>query len=124
MESAPAVGATMPLMALKKVVLPAPFGPIRPTSSDAPISTLRLDSAVRPPNRTLSSRARRNGSGTAFQPAHAGQALGQPEHGQDQKRAEQDHVMVRQLQSQKLGKDRKQNRANHGTAELSRSAHH
>jgi hypothetical protein len=34
-SSLPEVGMTTPEMALKKVVLPAPFGPMMPTSSPA-----------------------------------------------------------------------------------------
>ena len=40
----------IPVMTLKAVVLPAPFGPIRPTISFFPISMLSSETAVRPPN--------------------------------------------------------------------------
>lgn len=48
-EMVPPVGTTFPVMALKSVVFPAPFGPIRPTKS--PLSTCRLTPSIafRPP---------------------------------------------------------------------------
>src|SRR5262245_53260907 len=45
---------------LKSVVLPAPFGPIRPTTSPRPTSRLTSDSARSPPNRTDTPPTRRS----------------------------------------------------------------
>src|SRR4051812_40872908 len=42
-------------MQLKAVVLPAPFGPIRPTISHSSTLRLRPSTAVRPPKRMVSS---------------------------------------------------------------------
>ncbi len=49
-RTAPLVGLYMPVMTLNAVVFPAPLGPMRPTISFFPISILRSETAVRPPN--------------------------------------------------------------------------
>ena len=49
----PAVGATIPLMTLKSVVLPAPFGPMMPMSSAGPTRNVTPDNAEIPPKRTV-----------------------------------------------------------------------
>ena len=46
----PVWGRSAPEMQLISVVLPEPFGPIRPNRSPFLISTLILSSAVKPPN--------------------------------------------------------------------------
>src|SRR5205085_5913014 len=56
-SSRPALGGITPEMALKKVVLPAPLGPMMPTSSPPSIATETPSTAVRPPKRTVTSRA-------------------------------------------------------------------
>src|SRR5471032_3703240 len=48
----PPVGRTRPEMALNSVVLPAPLGPTRPTTSCVPTVRLTALTAVRPPKRT------------------------------------------------------------------------
>src|SRR5438094_7768624 len=55
----PRVGRRKPVKRLKQVVLPAPFGPIRPTIS--PLSTVRSTrlTAASPPKRRVSSRVSR-----------------------------------------------------------------
>src|SRR2546422_7875403 len=50
----PAVGFSLPVMRLKSVVLPAPFGPTRQRNSPEFNLKLRLLVAVRPPNRLVS----------------------------------------------------------------------
>ena len=45
----PDEGGMVPLTTLKHVVLPAPFGPIRPTSSPRPTENDTLRKAARPP---------------------------------------------------------------------------
>jgi hypothetical protein len=60
-NSSPEVGATTPDRALKKVVLPAPFGPMMPTSSPGANAALTASTAVRPPKRTVSARASTSG---------------------------------------------------------------
>src|SRR5947207_15121706 len=53
-------------MKLKTVVLPAPFGPIRPTSSSGPISRSSSETAVNPPKRMVQRlRCRSGGRGLA-----------------------------------------------------------
>src|SRR6202008_96047 len=79
----PAVGGKVPDSMLKIVLLPEPFGPIRPRIS--PCSTLNdtLLTAVKPPNRFT----RPFTSSTATTPADArlllaeGRALGKRQHG-------------------------------------------
>ena len=58
---APLVGGRKPLNRLKQVVLPAPFGPIRPTISPVSTMRLRLLTAARPPKRFDRSRASSSG---------------------------------------------------------------
>src|SRR5207244_1591579 len=72
----PAVGACTPVTRLKNVVLPAPFGPIRPWIS--PEATVRWTSwsARRPPKRFVSPLTSRRGSGEGI---GALQALGAPQ---------------------------------------------
>src|SRR5438477_6745315 len=48
---------------LKIVVLPAPFGPMRPTSSCGSIVKLKSETAVRPPNRMVTFLASSSGIG-------------------------------------------------------------
>lgn len=50
----PDVGFSLPVMRLKSVVLPAPFGPTRQRSSPGSRVKSRLLVAVRPPNRLVS----------------------------------------------------------------------
>src|ERR1043166_1052663 len=69
----PVVGGMSPATQLKKVDLPAPFGPIRPTISPSLTSRLAFDSATKLPklretSRALSSMAHRDGF-TPAQPA-------------------------------------------------------
>ena len=49
-EIMPLVGLYTPVIMLKAVVLPAPFGPISATISLFPMVMLRLLTAIRPPN--------------------------------------------------------------------------
>src|SRR3954465_13097825 len=51
----PAVGGCMPVMTLKSVVLPAPFGPIRPVIVPGSTEKLAPLTAVTPPKRTVTS---------------------------------------------------------------------
>src|SRR2546428_5051349 len=46
---------------LKIVVLPAPFGPINPTSSCGSMARLKSETAVRPPNRIVTCLASSSG---------------------------------------------------------------
>ena len=52
----PAVRASAPEMQLKAVVLPEPFGPMRPRISPSPTSNEIAFSAVKPPKRFVSPR--------------------------------------------------------------------
>src|SRR5712664_759548 len=49
-------------MQLKRLVLPAPFGPINPTIWPSMMSNETLSSAATPPKRRLTSRTHNNGS--------------------------------------------------------------
>ena len=49
-STVPVVGLYIPVIRLKTVVFPAPFGPIRPYNSPSLISTLKLLTAFNPPN--------------------------------------------------------------------------
>ena len=62
MVMSPSVGLYTPVSMLKIVVLPAPFGPISPTSSPGWIAKLNSDTAVRPPKRMVTLRASRSGA--------------------------------------------------------------
>jgi hypothetical protein len=61
----PDVGRNTPVRQLKKVLLPAPFGPMMACTSFAAISKLTPDSALSPPKRTDSSSVLRIGTGGA-----------------------------------------------------------
>src|SRR3954471_4424499 len=49
----PALGFCRPVITLKSVVLPAPFGPIRPVTCPGSTWSSASESAMSPPNRTL-----------------------------------------------------------------------
>src|SRR4029077_15527005 len=53
MKISPSVGLYTPVSMLKIVVLPAPFGPISPTSSCGSMVRLKSETAVSPPNRIV-----------------------------------------------------------------------
>ena len=57
----PLVGRSTPVRQLKKVLLPAPFGPMMARISPRGTSKLTLSSAVRPPKRTVRPSVRRMG---------------------------------------------------------------
>src|SRR5512139_3881077 len=57
----PDVGACTPEMALKNVVLPAPLGPMMPTSSPSRTTASTASTATRPPKRTVRALASSNG---------------------------------------------------------------
>src|SRR5262245_45859143 len=61
MVISPKVGWYTPVSILKAVVLPAPFGPIRPTSSPANNCKLKLSTAFKPPNCMVTFRASSRG---------------------------------------------------------------
>ena len=58
----PEVGRSTPVTQLKKVLLPAPFGPMMARISPRRISRLTLLSAVRPPKRMVSASVRSTGA--------------------------------------------------------------
>ena len=58
----PAVGWYSRLTQLNKLVLPAPFGPIKPTIWPSTMSNETLSSAATPPKRRLTSRTDNNAS--------------------------------------------------------------
>src|SRR6266545_4366289 len=75
-RTSPSVGSYTPVIALNAVVLPAPFGPMRPTSSPGRSARLKAESALRPPKRivTLS-------SSSGFTPALTPALPGRPRRG-------------------------------------------
>src|SRR5215207_6770152 len=60
--SSPLVGVYRPVIILKNVVLPAPFGPIRPLIEPCSITKSILFTATRPPKRLVTPRASRIGA--------------------------------------------------------------
>ena len=64
----PSVGMYMPVRQLKKVVFPAPLGPMRPTISPSCTFMLTSSTAVRPPKRIVTPLASR----TIFVPTSCG----------------------------------------------------
>ena len=61
----PLVGRSTPVRQLKKVLLPAPFGPMMARTSSRATSKLTCESAASPPNRTDSSSVLRIGADCA-----------------------------------------------------------
>src|SRR5471030_3020164 len=61
----PLVGRSTPVRQLKKVLLPAPFGPMMARTSSRLISKLIWESAASPPNRTVNSSVLRIGAEAA-----------------------------------------------------------
>jgi hypothetical protein len=64
--SDPELGRTKPQMTLNTVVLPAPFGPMTPTTWPSGTAKETSSSASRPPKRTLTFCTDRPGAGAAF----------------------------------------------------------
>ena len=61
----PAVGTYMPAMQLKIVLLPEPFGPIRPRISPSSTSNETLETAVKPSNILVRPETERRATGRA-----------------------------------------------------------
>jgi hypothetical protein len=59
--TSPSLGLTVPAITLRSVVLPAPFGPIRPITRPRETSSVTFDNAVRPSKETETSAAARGG---------------------------------------------------------------
>src|SRR3954471_7030334 len=78
-------------MALKHVVFPAPFGPIRPKICPGSMSRLTWSSAVRPPKRMVSSRNERSASGMLGLLASILELVGPPTVRHDALRPEDHH---------------------------------
>src|SRR6266436_10273 len=70
----PSVGRRTPVRQLKKVLLPAPFGPMMARISPRRISKSTLSSAVSPPKRTVRPSVRRTGATAPSRTASAGKA--------------------------------------------------
>src|ERR1700729_2306619 len=68
----PSVGRISPVSMLKKVVLPAPFGPISETIDRAGMSNVTSLTAIRPPNRLVIPWASRIGGGDGAATAAGG----------------------------------------------------
>src|SRR3954470_9414703 len=62
MRTRPAVGACSPVMTLNSVVLPAPFGPIKPVTVPACTLNVAELTAVTPPKRTVTPSTSSNGA--------------------------------------------------------------
>ena len=72
----PPVGRSTPVRQLKKVLLPAPFGPMMARISPRATSKLTSDSAARPPKRTDSSSVLRIGADAAPRLSRRGAHVG------------------------------------------------
>src|SRR3954468_22982615 len=59
----PPFGGSNPVMTLNNVVLPAPFGPMRPVTKPGRAEMLTPSSATLPPKRTVTSRTSSEGGG-------------------------------------------------------------
>src|SRR6185503_17590430 len=99
-------------MMLKSVVLPEPFGPMRPTSPRSGTANVTLRSTVKPPNRCPTARSSRMAGSAARarsrlrgSPApealdHAHQAAGQSHDHADEGQAEEDLMKVAEATEQ------------------------
>src|SRR5262249_13702119 len=83
----PAVGARIPAITFRSVVLPDPFGPKMPTISPDAIENETSDTALSPPKRLVSSTA---SSSTAKARERADQPLRHDQNRQDQHQAVKD----------------------------------
>ena len=68
----PPLGGSSPVMTLNSVVLPAPFGPIRPVTSPGSAERLTPSSATLPPKRTVTSRTSSDGAPASDAAARSG----------------------------------------------------
>src|SRR5690606_2270823 len=99
-HTVPALGRRVPLMRLNAVVLPAPFGPIRPTMAPCSTSKLTSRSAARPPKdferfSTRSSAAMSTSLPRAAQARRQRrQAVGQESQDEDERGAVEDVLRV------------------------------
>src|SRR5215468_3665394 len=81
----PEVGRYMPAMQLKIVLLPDPFGPIRPTISPSSTSKETCETAVKPPKVLLKPETVRRATGYSARVGArggAGDPIGPPAHAQ------------------------------------------
>src|SRR3546814_1270525 len=92
----PPDGRTRPDTALNRVVLPAPLGPTRPTTSCRLAANVTASTAVKPPKRTVSA-----SSSSMFSPgrlAQQGQQASRNEHAHGHQNAAQYKLMARRTQ--------------------------
>src|SRR5947209_6346900 len=105
----PAEGVYTPVMALKQVVFPAPFGPISPKICWGSMAKVTSCRATRPPKRMVSRSSWRTGGAVStmldrfspvFQlggaPAARHDALGAEDHHHDQRSTEDEHAVLRE----------------------------
>src|SRR5439155_20183639 len=136
-RSCPEVGGVTPEIALNRVVLPAPFGPMMPTSSPAAKLASTASTAVSPPKRTLSARASssavsakaplpRAAKGAPriarHRPAQRRKPARQIQHREDQQQAKRHHVQLRYLQTKCLGEQAEDDRRDERTPQRQRAA--
>src|SRR5437667_9045695 len=135
-SSCPEVGGVTPEIALNKVVLPAPFGPMMPTSSPAAKLASTASTAVSPPKRTLSARASSSGSAKVplpraaksapriarHLPAQRRKPARQIQDREDQQQAKRHHVQLRHLQTKCLGEQAEDDRRDERTPQRQRGA--
>ena len=120
---APASGFRAPERRLSAVVLPEPFGPIRPTISDLPtVIDQGPFTATRPPNRRVRPSTSRRGRGHAglrvcsrsgfsfVRSTEPGDAVGHAVDDQHEDEAEEDAEIVREVGAQHLEEDRQRDR--------------
>src|SRR5580704_8839961 len=114
----PPLGAKNPLIIANKVVLPAPFGPIRAVMRPASTSSETLSTASNPPKRLLTPSTRSRGSAMGLfrlqgirggetlphLAKQAGNTAGRKSHDQDKNAAIDDEVEPRRVAGDELGR--------------------
>src|SRR5699024_1662712 len=130
----PSVGRYTPVNMLKTVVLPAPFGPIRPTSAPSSIFMDRSSTARRPPNEMpslitssiaisnalLACLLCRAAGRTLFHKARLDAGIVEDHHNDQQDRIDQHAVVVDRAQH--LGQDGEQGRRDDRSPDIAQAA--
>src|ERR1051326_3694932 len=111
----PSSGLYTPVIRLKMVVLPAPFGPMRPYRSPEFSDILRFLTATRPPKRLVQFRTSR----IAMPPSY--ESLRPIDHDQDQQDGEI-HKAKGAESTKQFQSDRNQNGAEHSAFDASQAA--
>src|SRR5271157_850300 len=120
-------------MALNSVVLPAPFGPISAQISPAPTRSETSFTAIRPPNRTVTSDTSSRAvmslpmvavAEAGMQSRHqAGKPVRQEQQDEDDQHAEHQFLKAREIEED-LRRGGDDDRADHRTGKAAEAAHH